>query len=266
MKQQMSLNSILNSILAVILFYTRIPISRRLTVPEAYFKCIVQFWPMAGWITASVMGMTLAITSFIFPYPVAVALAILSRVIITGALHEDGLSDWADGFFGGHTRDKILAIMKDSHTGTFGILSLIFYFLLLFLTLSSLPLYMSLPLILIADPLSKGISSTLPFFLPYARPYNESKYYTELKMASNLIPFTIIFAIVPYLLITVYALSPLFYLSAVPLIPLFFILIHWLKRKIGGFTGDTCGAIVLLLELTFYLTALCIYTLSAIPK
>ena len=83
--------------------------------------------------------------SKVMPFPIILLAAIAVRLLLTGALHEDGLADFFDGFGGGGTnRTRILAIMKDSHIGTFGVLSLIFYFALLFSCMYALgPLYAS---------------------------------------------------------------------------------------------------------------------------
>ena len=66
--------------------------------------------------------------SFVLPPLAAVAIALSGRLLLTGALHEDGLADFCDGFGGGYTKERILAIMKDSHIGTYGVIGLIIYF------------------------------------------------------------------------------------------------------------------------------------------
>ena len=55
----------------------------------------------------------------------AALLALVAAGLVTGALHEDGLADTADGFGGGKTRDEKLAIMRDSRQGSYGIIALI---------------------------------------------------------------------------------------------------------------------------------------------
>ena len=77
------------------------------------------------------MAATLYFGSMILPWAVSVIVAIAVRLLITGALHEDGLADFLDGFGGGGDRARILAIMKDSHIGTYGVLGLIIYMSLL---------------------------------------------------------------------------------------------------------------------------------------
>jgi adenosylcobinamide-GDP ribazoletransferase len=55
----------------------------------------------------------------------AALIALAAGLAITGALHEDGLADTADGFGGGHDRDDKLAIMRDSRIGSFGVIALV---------------------------------------------------------------------------------------------------------------------------------------------
>ena len=123
-------------ILAALIFFTRLPFWKLGEVPAAYFKNIVSYWPIAGWMTAGCMALTLYVANICFPPSVAILLAIAARLLVTGCLHEDGLADFFDGFGGGTTRERILVIMKDSHIGSYGVIGLIGYFGLLYLSLS----------------------------------------------------------------------------------------------------------------------------------
>lgn len=242
------------AVIAVILFYTRLPFFRNRLLPDEYFKNIVYYWSMAGWLTASVMALALYLSSLLFPMPVAVAIALASRLLLTGAFHEDGLADFFDGFGGGLTKERILAIMKDSHIGCYGVLGLIIYYLLLFSLLSSLPVQLACLVILVADPFCKGLSSFITSRLAYARTAQTSKVkvvYDNLKtkyfmclISFALIPFIILFGIV----------SPIFYLAAILPIIVFFLLTQFMSHKIQGYTGDCAGALFLLTELSFYLS------------
>src|ERR1700759_1370209 len=72
-------------------------------------------------------GIAYAIASALaLPALAAALIAIAATALVTGALHEDGLADTADGFGGGATREMKLEIMRDSRIGTFGVLALIF--------------------------------------------------------------------------------------------------------------------------------------------
>ena len=126
--------------LAAFIFFTRLPFWRLRQPQKECYASVVEYWPLTGWLTAALMAGTLWLGSQYLPYAVAVVIAVAVRMLLTGALHEDGLADFFDGFGGGgRDRSRILAIMKDSHIGTYGVLALVVYMLLLILTLASLP-------------------------------------------------------------------------------------------------------------------------------
>lgn len=118
---------------AALIFFTRLPFWRLHQPPKACYETVVEHWPLVGWLTGGVMAATLYGASMVLPYQVAVLVAIVMRLLLTGALHEDGLADFLDGFGGGgNNRQRILDIMKDSHIGTYGVIGLVLYLLLLF--------------------------------------------------------------------------------------------------------------------------------------
>ena len=162
-------------ILAALIFFTRLPFWRIKEVPAKYFKRIVPYWPLAGWLTGGIMVGVLWVTAQVLPVSIAWLLAILSRLLITGCLHEDGLADFFDGFGGGTTKERTLAIMKDSQIGSYGVIGLIGYFLLLFLLLENLPLKLICALVICGDCWSKFCASQIINYLPYARKEEDSK-------------------------------------------------------------------------------------------
>lgn len=196
------------------------------------------------------MASVLWLSSQVVPYSTAVVLALVSRVLITGALHEDGLADFLDGFGGGNSKERTLAIMKDSHIGTYGVVGLIVYFLLFHSLLLSMHLHLACIAICVGDPLCKFISSQIPRFLPYARTVETSKAKIEYgRITSSSFVVSLTFGLLPLVWSTNYTLwmAVLF-----PLI-LFFYLVSVMRKKIQGYTGDCCGAMFLLCELIFYL-------------
>ncbi|MBP3669769.1 MAG: adenosylcobinamide-GDP ribazoletransferase, partial [Bacteroides sp.] len=102
------------NLLAAFIFFTRLPLWKLKEVPSECFKHVVPYWPLVGWLTGGIMAGTLWLTAQVMPVTWAWILAIVSRLLITGCLHEDGLADFFDGFGGGTTRERTLAIMKDS--------------------------------------------------------------------------------------------------------------------------------------------------------
>lgn len=239
------------NLLAAFIFFTRLPFWRLKEVPSECFKHVVPYWPWVGWLTGSAMAMVLALGSLVIPVSLAWILAIVTRLLITGALHEDGLADFFDGFGGGTTRERTLAIMKDSHIGTYGVIGLIIYFLLM-LELRHLPVSMLCTLILCGDCWGKLCASQLINFLPYARKEEDSKAKVIYnRMSSKELFICIMGGTLPLWLLP---LSLWGALVAPCLILAFLILL--MKRRLQGYTGDCCGATFLMCEMAFYLSAL----------
>lgn len=242
----------MKSIAAAFVFFTRLPFWRlkAFQVPSHYFNDVINYWAVVGWLTGGVIALTLFLTSYILPFSIAVIVALLSRLLITGALHEDGLADFFDGFGGGSTRERILAIMKDSHIGTYGVLSLIFYFLLFYSLLANMNLYLACSAILIGDPLCKLISSQMTRFVSYARTLETSKAKAVyIKVTPRALVISMLFGLVPLFVFFNYH----FFLAIIFPLVIFTFLIYLMRKKIEGYTGDCCGAMFLLCELSFYL-------------
>ena len=239
------------NLLAAFIFFTRLPFWRLKEVPSECFKHVVPYWPWVGWLTGSAMAMVLVLGSLVMPVSLAWIWAIVTRLLITGALHEDGLADFFDGFGGGTTRERTLAIMKDSHIGTYGVIGLIIYFLLM-LELRHLPVSVLCTLVVCGDCWGKLCASQLINFLPYARKEEDSKAKVIYnRMSSKELFFCIAGGTLPLLLLQ----SSLWLALITPCLVLAF-LIRLMKRRLQGYTGDCCGATFLLCELTFYLTAM----------
>ncbi|WP_077927603.1 adenosylcobinamide-GDP ribazoletransferase [Wohlfahrtiimonas populi] len=248
-------------LITALMFFTRLPLWRWFTVPSENFQRVIYYWPFAGWLTASVMSLTLLVTNSFLPLSVVIVLTIMSRVILTGALHEDGLGDFLDGFGGGHSKEKILAIMKDSHAGTYAILGLILYFLLTYNIMINIEPSLLIMFMLIADPFCKMMSSFITARLPYARTVDASKIQAIYSQpTSKEIAISLFFGLLP-LLILIWLLPSFTYIFAIitPIV-LFLILTQWMKHKIQGYTGDCAGALFLLLEISMMLTFLAIHT------
>ena len=83
-------------------------------------------WPLAGALVAGLAGLAAALALWLgLSAAVAAGLALAVQIALTGALHEDGLADCADGFWGGMERARRLEIMHDSRIGTYGVLALV---------------------------------------------------------------------------------------------------------------------------------------------
>lgn len=241
----------MNQILAAFIFFTRLPFWKIKEVPQECFKHVVSYWSLSGWLTGGIMAIVFGGAGTILPHGTAVILALTSRLLVTGALHEDGLADFFDGFGGGTNRENTLRIMKDSHIGSYGVLGLIIYYLLAYNLLVALPSAVTPFLLLSGDAWSKFISSNIINCLPYARKEEESKaktVYTRMSVGEIAISATS--GILPLLL-----LPPSYWPACIFPVLIFFFICRMMKRRLNGYTGDCCGALFLLSEIGFWLGA-----------
>ncbi|MCR5712402.1 MAG: adenosylcobinamide-GDP ribazoletransferase [Prevotella sp.] len=236
---------------ASFIFFTRLPFWRLHEPPQACYKTVVEHWPLVGWLTGGVMAAILYLGSMVMPYLVAVIAAIVVRMLVTGALHEDGLADFLDGFGGGgRDRQRILDIMKDSRIGTYGVLGLVCYELLLGATLFSLTPEMAAFTILAADPFSKMVTSQLVMMLPYARKEEDAKSKTVYRKmdwkAGVSLAIQGLLPMAGFLFLTRLPWTMIIFL---PCLVMYFLYLL-IRQRLQGYTGDCCGAVCLLVELT----------------
>ncbi len=208
------------------------------------------FWafPIAGFIVAglgAIMG-SLALWFGLPPFGVA-AVALTTQIVVTGALHEDGLADSADGLWGGWTVARRLEIMKDSHIGSYGVLALVLSVQTRAAGLAALASFGATALVfgmLAAGAVSRAACVAVMYALPNARKTGLS--------ASTGRPGDGPFAAA----LGLGALACLIYGGLFPLILsglVVLAVIQIAKRKIGGQTGDILGASQQLTEVTVLL-------------
>ena len=128
-------------------------------------------WPLVGLAVGALAALTVWLGDFLrLPPGVVAALALAVMAMVTGALHEDGLADTADGLFGGRDPQRRLEIMKDSHIGSFGTLALLLVTLAGWSALSALVRTgQAIPALLVAASLSRAPMAAIMAALPSAR-------------------------------------------------------------------------------------------------
>lgn len=245
------------NILAAFIFFTRLPFWRIKEVPAECFKHVVPYWPIVGWLTGGCTALALWLCGQVLPISLAWIIALAVRLMITGCLHEDGFADFLDGFGGGTTRERILAIMKDSHIGTYGVIGLVVYFCIM-MQMSIIPLKALCIFVLCGDCWSKCVASQLPNLLPYARKEEESKAKTiYARMNIKELATGLVSGVLPCILLLPPQYLPVMICPAL-VFPILYIL---MKRRIQGYTGDCCGAMFLICELSFYIGCLIVWRL-----
>lgn len=109
------------------MFLTRLPCGRWASGEPAALAAATRYFPLAGALIACAQALVFALTAAWLPLPVALLCVLTGGVLLTGALHEDGLADVADSA-GAFDRERKLAIMRDSRIGTYGAVSLVLLF------------------------------------------------------------------------------------------------------------------------------------------
>jgi len=271
----------MDSFFASLMFFTRLPWWRLRSVPKEAFEHVVDWWPLIGWLTGGVMSAVFLAASLLgFAPAVAALLAISARLLLTGALHEDGLADFCDGFGGGSTRERTLFIMKDSHIGTYGVLGLIFGLGLLGASVADVSEFAyscwtdmifdpdvdaylrGASLLLLFDVAAKCAASFITGQLPYARTAEGAKnqvVYVGRSLSGWLwhgLRCMVALAL-PLVLCVFLGMSDVIILLPVPFL-VEYLLMCWMRRRLGGYTGDCCGALFLLCELSLYLSLIVI--------
>jgi adenosylcobinamide-GDP ribazoletransferase len=159
-----------DDLLTAVAFLTRVPMPHPDGARPANFTRAHRAFPLVGAVLGAAIGLAyLGFTAIGLPALAAAALALGLGAILTGALHEDGLADLADGFGGGRDRAAKLEIMLDSRLGTFGALILLVSFVAKVSALAALPKAAVVPSLVAAHALARGILPLMAISMPYAR-------------------------------------------------------------------------------------------------
>ena len=232
-------------------FFSRIPLPQRVwkTIPpNANLANAVIAFPVIGLIIAAFPAFVWFSASQALPTLAASGLAIACGLIITGALHEDGLADCADGFGATGDREKTLEIMRDSRIGTYGAIALIMSIGLRWVALASLDPVTGVYALFVCHPVSRATISLAMQFANYARPSGLGKTVEEGMpeygfAITTLIAFALAIAIggIPGVIAFIGAYVMAWLVLAV------------LKYRLDGYTGDGLGAMQQVSEITVLL-------------
>ncbi len=246
----------MNALLIALQFLTRIPVPVRDYTPEQMRDSL--YWYAATGLLIGVMlvaAQTLLL--LILPWDADAVVSVLLLVLwvlITGALHLDGLADSADAWLGGqHDREKALAIMKDPRSGPAGVVAVVLVLLLKFALILYLQQHQQLFYLLLAPMLARSFIPFLFLFTNYVRAEGLGSPFADRLAVEKMLPGLIVAIAAGFLL------SGLFWAVAVVLALLVFVLARALMvKRIGGTTGDTAGALIEMLEVAVLLG--CVFT------
>ena len=241
-------------------FFTRIPVTGRLAqwvgYSPAMLRAAAAHFPAVGWVVGAIGALALAGALALWPPLVAAVLCTVITVLVTGAFHEDGLADVADGLGGASTRERALEIMKDSRIGAFGAIAVVLALGLKFALLAALAgqgAFVACAALLGAHVLSR----LAPLAVMRASPYVGGDGGKAKPMADAVSGASVAVAVLwslpaaALLVVACGVANGVAALMAAALVALF--MVRLLRRRLGGFTGDGLGATQQLSELAIYL-------------
>lgn len=247
----------LNLFLLALSFFTRLPMASNIQYSSSKMRRASRYFPLTGWLIAAILTLIYHLTVPLIGSAPSLCLLLVISLLITGALHEDGLADTCDGFWGGYTKERKLTIMKDSRIGTYGTCALVLILLSKFVLLSALAEHGSVVLSLfIAYPLSRAMAISLVQDMQHVS--NQTGNGTS-KSEAVAKPFNL--RVLAFILITGAAAS--IFLPLLSVIYLFssclvlrYWLRYWMNKHIGGYTGDCLGFAQQSQEILIYLVIL----------
>lgn len=236
-------------------YFTRLPIPAWIGWSSAELNRATRYFPLVGLLVGSFSALALWAALQFWPAPVAILLSMLASLLLTGAFHEDGLADSADGFGGGWEKAKILSIMKDSRLGTYGAIAVLFALLLKFATLQTLGLQA-----LVALPLIHALSRVPPLLIMAWMTYVREDDSTRAKpvaeglgraewLTGSLLGTAPLLAALGLGLLDPLRVAALLLGSALAGL----LCARYFHQRIGGYTGDALGAAQQVCELGAYL-------------
>ncbi|MFB9263731.1 adenosylcobinamide-GDP ribazoletransferase [Bradyrhizobium erythrophlei] len=231
------MNQWLDDIRAATAFLTRLPMPHPEGARPENFVRAHRMFPLVGaFIGAAVGLLCLLLRAIGVPDLAAAALALGGGVVLTGALHEDGLADIADGFGGGRAAAAKLEIMRDSRLGTYGALILLVSFAAKLSALAAIPDGSVVQSLIVAHALGRGVLPWMSISLPYARKDGLAANAGKPDSSTAAIAVVIALAIALVSLSFINAL-----LAAIAAGASAFVVALLAKRQIGGQTGDVLG-------------------------
>lgn len=224
-------------LLVAIQFLTRLPVPHLEGFEPRWLDRSAAYFPLVGLIVGLIAAFVLLGAALIWPEPIPAILAVAAGIAATGAFHEDGLADTADGLGGGQSRAQRLLIMKDSRIGTYGTVALVMALGLKVACLSALTPVAGALALLAAHAGGRIMPVIASALLPYGGDGDGAKV-APITPSSRRLAFAVATGLMPFALIP---LSPAALALGAGVITAA-VLLAKAMHAIGGHTGDVLGA------------------------
>jgi adenosylcobinamide-GDP ribazoletransferase len=238
---------------ASLAFSTRLPLPRAMPRVSGALANAAWAFPLAGVLIGGVGAIVYALAQRLgLPTWPAAGLSVTATLLLTGALHEDGLADTVDAFGGGTTREQKLDIMRDSHIGAYGVCALILALLLRIAAIASLGSSSAVVWALIAS--HGGARTAMMMLLSLLPPARSDGLSFDAGRPSG--DSTIVSAAMGFLIFAI-CLGPWRTVATLILLFIVIAIMTWLSSKqIEGQTGDVLGALEQISEVLILLIAI----------
>ena len=231
---------ILESIVVAFHFLTRLYLPINVEWDTANLRRSLMWFGLVGaFIGVILAGAMTLFNRFDLIPAVAAIIILLIWIFITGGMHIDGISDMADGFFSMRDKEKTLEIMKDSHVGAFGVITIVFLLLIKFEMLKEFIIIEKNVWLLILPPTIARIAAGLVLSF-YETTKKSGLGYTFHSSDPRI--FWAIGFVVTLIISSILNIKSLIFIGIAILASNLMAL--WAKKKIGGLNGDIYGAIV----------------------
>jgi adenosylcobinamide-GDP ribazoletransferase len=239
-------------LLTAMQYFTRIRVPAWVGHAPERLTGAVRYFPAIGLIIGASGAAVMWLAALVLPAPLPAILSTAVTLLMTGAIHEDGLADTADGLGGGATRERALEIMKDPRVGVFGAIALMLMLLLKIATLSLMPLLTAMAALVAAHAFSRFCAVLVIFASRYVGSADRSR-------AAPVVEQVKIGDVIVAALFGLPALAlcgPRVLVAILVALMSVALLTRWCMRRIGGYTGDTLGATQQLAEIGCYVALL----------
>ncbi|MBK5242888.1 adenosylcobinamide-GDP ribazoletransferase [Clostridium sp.] len=220
----------------MIQFFTRIPINMEIDIKDDDFAKGIVYFPIVGLLIAIVNVLTYLLFAKVSTGLLPVVMAVLANVLITGALHVDGLADTCDGIYSARKKERMLEIMKDSRLGTNGAVAILFDLILRITLLSSVSETNIIKVILITTIISKTMVAVLAYISPKRKNGLGGLFVGKVSIKNILITLFICgmssFLIFGYMALVIIGLN----------VVLMIIFRNYILKRLGVISGDILGA------------------------
>lgn len=245
----------MRSLLLMIQFMTRYPIPVEIEFTAEHFVRGMKWLPLIGLLVGLPAAVAFQLGENLLGREPAAIFAVILLILLTGGLHLDGIADTADGLFSYRSRERMLEIMRDSTLGTNGVTAVVLSVLLKFIFLSAISGAYAPQAVMLAPVVGRMALTWHAAVARYAREQPGIGDYVNQSGPGQAAAATGISLVLSLAVLLLFGLAPGPALAAALLLHLAGILVGagfagYLKRRLGGITGDTLGATIELVEIS----------------